>query len=780
MATFVEQATLLVKDKSTDEIKQINRALNSLFRTADKLRSVKASITITGTPAARINQLATSLTRLQAAASRVQNISPSLRVKGLADFERAGRDVAALVTQLGATGPSPGLRSIARLIKQMRTDAQATRAALSGVGGARGSRGVGGAGGGGVVPPAGRNSRSGGVGPRSVRIDAGPLSIALAGFQYELAHTIRNAIVTGFREGARIQDIGLTSLTARGATPDQIAAIRQIAAEASARTDNRITEGRLVQVASELFPDAPGVAQQRELVPQVARAMSAFMQIGLSAEEAQEGMLQFVKAMTAGNKVFDDQGNILKDFGTNLDAFLKASIGGGADLTPAKLATISRNLGELNRHILDVDRAFVFFAAEDVSTRAATGMNTLQRMLTGTTRSKGTVEALNEIGLTTGKTGPVEGFNEAGRSIVKWTTDFFLPALKESGKSIEQGISDLKLSRGAADAFTAIVFQIDEFNRRMKASEKFVIDQEGINRNLNQSITVAAQTLRENFNNALGVAAQSLSEVLVPAINQVSDGLKSIAEFIRGPDGAGDAGRAALVVGGGLAGLAATALTLKTAGGLLLRAGLAMTGRGVAGAAGAAGAGAAAGAAGGGLSRFLKGMLPTTLLVGAVEALRRAMNTEQGKDLSSSIRSLFKEDLTGIRSDFQKWLATKEINDIASRNTSLTGVPADLATPAQLSDRDRIDAMALKMWDESGERVKRAMSDGAVQAGTTVQTNLESGGAAAGDNIASRMIDAGASIAANIAAAISNAAANIQVNVNPRSAPDTGVTQPME
>jgi hypothetical protein len=68
MATFVEQATLLVKDKSTDEIKQINRALNSLFRTADKLRSVKASITITGTPAARINQLATSLTRLQAAA----------------------------------------------------------------------------------------------------------------------------------------------------------------------------------------------------------------------------------------------------------------------------------------------------------------------------------------------------------------------------------------------------------------------------------------------------------------------------------------------------------------------------------------------------------------------------------------------------------------------------------------------------------------------------------------------------------------------------------------
>ena len=44
MASFTEQATLLLKDSSTPEIKKINAALKELFKTAKSLKSVKIDI----------------------------------------------------------------------------------------------------------------------------------------------------------------------------------------------------------------------------------------------------------------------------------------------------------------------------------------------------------------------------------------------------------------------------------------------------------------------------------------------------------------------------------------------------------------------------------------------------------------------------------------------------------------------------------------------------------------------------------------------------------------
>ena len=44
MASFTEQATLIVRDKSTSEINKINAALKKLFATANQLKSLKIDL----------------------------------------------------------------------------------------------------------------------------------------------------------------------------------------------------------------------------------------------------------------------------------------------------------------------------------------------------------------------------------------------------------------------------------------------------------------------------------------------------------------------------------------------------------------------------------------------------------------------------------------------------------------------------------------------------------------------------------------------------------------
>src|SRR5262245_28483472 len=48
MADFVEQATLVVNDRSVSQIKKINAALKELFRTATKLKNLKININVQG------------------------------------------------------------------------------------------------------------------------------------------------------------------------------------------------------------------------------------------------------------------------------------------------------------------------------------------------------------------------------------------------------------------------------------------------------------------------------------------------------------------------------------------------------------------------------------------------------------------------------------------------------------------------------------------------------------------------------------------------------------
>jgi hypothetical protein len=48
LPSFVEQATLLLKDSSTPQIKRINAALKELFKTAKTLKSIKIDIAAGG------------------------------------------------------------------------------------------------------------------------------------------------------------------------------------------------------------------------------------------------------------------------------------------------------------------------------------------------------------------------------------------------------------------------------------------------------------------------------------------------------------------------------------------------------------------------------------------------------------------------------------------------------------------------------------------------------------------------------------------------------------
>lgn len=84
MPSYVEQATLRVKDESTTKIKKINRSLNDLFRTARKGRNIP--IKFTGLERAE-RQLST-VRRLIQQMPRSRTVPITVRVRGMSEFTR--------------------------------------------------------------------------------------------------------------------------------------------------------------------------------------------------------------------------------------------------------------------------------------------------------------------------------------------------------------------------------------------------------------------------------------------------------------------------------------------------------------------------------------------------------------------------------------------------------------------------------------------------------------------------------------------------------------------
>ena len=106
MANFTESATLLLKDKATKDINKVNKALRTLFTTAQKLKNLKIKLSIDGSSASKINQMATAVKALNAATKSSTNkrIGPSVNPASVGHVRQLTSALRGLNTvQRGAT-----------------------------------------------------------------------------------------------------------------------------------------------------------------------------------------------------------------------------------------------------------------------------------------------------------------------------------------------------------------------------------------------------------------------------------------------------------------------------------------------------------------------------------------------------------------------------------------------------------------------------------------------------------------------------------------------------
>ncbi|SFJ93759.1 hypothetical protein SAMN04488498_101404 [Mesorhizobium albiziae] len=142
---FVEQATLLLNDRASKDIRQVNRALKDLFKTASQLqrlgRGTNAFASMSrdiGNAERKAKSLQATLSRLGATrAGRGPSLTPLVStqsIQTLNAIQREAREAAQTVQHVGARVDNSGLRQTLSIVQQIDREAKSARSAMSGFG----------------------------------------------------------------------------------------------------------------------------------------------------------------------------------------------------------------------------------------------------------------------------------------------------------------------------------------------------------------------------------------------------------------------------------------------------------------------------------------------------------------------------------------------------------------------------------------------------------------------------------------------------------------------
>jgi hypothetical protein len=571
MANFVEQATLLVKDKATKDIRKVNKELNKLHKTADRLKSMP--IKMTGITAAirDVTRLGDQLRRLPRSKTISVRIQKAGSLAGVRNSLKGG-DLQVAVR------PAATKASVAAFARDLRTALKAHKFTVH------------------VRPIVGNiNSQVAGsvqttprTGGQRVRLDYSGLDQMLRNSWARLGMTIEQAVIRGFERGASAQDVAGTRLGLQGLNPQQAAQVGSLSAQLSGEFQS-FTRGEIQGSLAELLPVVRGDAEALGLVSrEILRMAELQVALGSTAEEAIDRAFLFAKAGESAGRFTDAEGNIDRaGIDQFFDLLTKGMVEFGREIDANLVRTLTKSL-RTSKFGLD-ERGFLtsLLLAEEQGSTAGVGINQLIKQLSGERIQKKQMSRLIELGLVssreivTGTEGgkPVTeiivegtvGEDELRENPAAWVNKYVIPVMRKAGFDPANAVDAARFAgsitsdRTATDQLTAIILRNAEIEDTVTRALAKDTSDETVDAILDKSLLLALEEAGGQFTNVLGEVARSAEGVLIPAMNTVADGFSALANFISGPDGEGSLTRTLAVTAGGTAAVATGAVVGKKA-----------------------------------------------------------------------------------------------------------------------------------------------------------------------------------------------------------------------
>lgn len=523
MVKFVESAILKVVDQSSRNLNKIEKAMRSFRAEANRLKKLNVNLNVSAIRSATrdINSTSAAIKRLNGQMKQLANNRVNLR------------------TGLGGGGAG----------------------------------GMGGGGGNG----SGRFNRGGGGG--TYRINAGALDIWAAGFINRLGSTIESAIVNGFRNGARSADIADSRFRELGLNDTQRANAR-IGAQRVSERFPVLGQADAERLIGDSLPTTRGnldIATQ--LTEYLAGIITAQVRRGVPLEQAKSDAINLVKAAESSGNVTDANGVFDPDRAKRFfDLLNKAFIEAGEDMSASLIRNFTKSLRTSRFGLDERGWAAGLLMAEEQGSTAGVGINQAITQLTGTRIQKKQLGNLIDLGLITegqarvgmlgDKTltelignGAVDE-DQLRANMLNWTIEKLIPKMQQLGLDPNNRTDVSKFSSLIASDRTAISAISEFINRSQELASQVdqllardVSPEAETERNANSSL-VAWQSAVSQSTSALGQFASKLEVVVIPALNTVSDWMRSLSNFIANDD----SGKAAGVVAGGGVAAGITAL----------------------------------------------------------------------------------------------------------------------------------------------------------------------------------------------------------------------------
>ncbi|MGY2987716.1 hypothetical protein [Bradyrhizobium sp. USDA 4508] len=543
MASFIEQATLKVNDQASAEIKKINSALRSLFKTASKLKSTTANIDIKTKGLAQ----ATSM------------------IKGLA------RDARALKATTGSLRINLNASAAQRQLAQLR--AQARLPITMNV------RAVG-AGGRGAAAAA----RNGMVG-RTVGRGADYL-------RSELTHELFRAV----KDGVNDSTMGESSLKLK-----QLDRIMGAGTEAAARRaiadigreKAGMTGGALLSAGQRagLFSEALGVTN---LNVEAARGLTSGMEelirsgviLGQSFDDAREAAINYGKAAEMmGRTTFHDQAEAAKagkkvgDFDEKktretFEYFQKLQPEIGKEMTGTFTKQIAKYLGSARFAMSDRAIGAVMMLGEEEGTRAAVGFRQATKQLSGQGLKKQQLKNLIEAGLV--NTEEVKKESRKGRitttteatgakdrkmlatDLPQYVAKYIAPQAERFKLDISKPEDAVALAQKyvsdttAVETIAALLYRSKEIQQKLDTVDKRQQGAEVVRRLTAQDVRATMTGLSNQLQSVTGEAVMATAPIFTPILQGLSAQMQTLGETVKAAS-AGDKEAQAKIATGALA-----------------------------------------------------------------------------------------------------------------------------------------------------------------------------------------------------------------------------------
>jgi hypothetical protein len=384
--------------------------------------------------------------------------------------------------------------------------------------------------------------------------------------QYRLVNVGEQSLVSGFldldRARTRLQMLATPNDGQRPIlTPEDVAAAEQVATQYS-QIFRSLSRAHVLDTFGEVATQFQNVDHAFRLLPELLNVQDWHVVMGDSVEQARAGMLSLVRAIGLSGRLVDNDGrlSLLDPRNPNspiqasefLDAYMRARIVGGRDVTPDQVFQVMKYL-KASGQSLDMDSLLTtFIAMPDIrGSTFGNQLNMLIRTITGG-GTQASLQALERAGLgrITDRTasGP-HGFQLIDEEMLR-ENPFAWFAKNVMGP---QGF----LRRAGLDPGTASMAQVQTAMRQAFGSNQSAFniatmmvgqwrewqDQTGIARLANLTADARLQhaggsswhqfnSARSALQDAMGSVAENVKTLLNPALEAATAGLKQLGRLI--------------------------------------------------------------------------------------------------------------------------------------------------------------------------------------------------------------------------------------------------------